>query len=68
MATSLLSDREIQIINKIAEGLTTEEISQDLKLSPLTVKTHRKNILKKVGARNTPHLVNYAWTNGFIDQ
>lgn len=66
MATTIFTHRELEIIHKIAEGLNTREISEALVISPFTVKTHRKNILRKVGVRNTPHLINYAWSMGFL--
>ena len=66
MASHTLTHREMEIVQKIAEGLNTREISQVLVISPFTVKTHRKNILRKVGVRNTPHLVHYAWSMGFL--
>ena len=66
MASSILTQREIEIVRKIAEGLNTREISEDLVISQFTVKTHRKNILRKVGVRNIPHLVHYAWSMGII--
>ena len=61
-----ISNREMEIIRKIAEGLSTIEISKVLFISPLTVKTHRKNIIKKAGVRNMAHLVHFAWCKGFI--
>jgi len=46
---SLLSPREIEIVHLVAEGLTNKEIAGKLFLSFHTVKTHRKNIIKKLG-------------------
>ena len=66
MITLPISNREMEIIKKIAEGLSTYEISQALFISPLTVKTHRRNIIKKAQVRNMAHLVNFAWCKGFI--
>lgn len=68
MASAILTQREMEIVRKIAEGLNTREISEALVISQFTVKTHRKNILRKVGVRNTLHLVHYAWSMGFISQ
>ena len=50
---SALSQREIQIIRYISEGLSTQQIADKLHLSPHTINAHRKNILKKLDA-NTP--------------
>jgi DNA-binding CsgD family transcriptional regulator len=46
---SAFSDREIEILNHIQKGLKTKEIAQILFLSPDTISTHRRNILKKAG-------------------
>lgn len=66
MATLSISNREIEIIRKIAEGLNTFEISQALFISPMTVKTHRKNIIRKAGVRNMAQLVHFAWSRGLM--
>lgn len=61
-----LSKRELEIIKLIAEGLTNAEIAQQLFISPLTVKTHRTNILRKLELPNTASLVSYAKNLGLI--
>jgi DNA-binding NarL/FixJ family response regulator len=55
-----LSVREIEVITLIAEGLTNIEISEKLFLSKHTVNTHRKNIMNKLGVKNTAGIVMYA--------
>lgn len=55
-----ISEREIEIIRLIAEGLTTKEIADQLFLSTHTIVTHRKNIMRKLGISNTAGLVVYA--------
>lgn len=55
-----LSDRENEIIKMIAEGYTNVEIAEQLFLSNHTVNTHRKNILAKLGVKNTAGIVIYA--------
>lgn len=55
-----LSEREVQIIKLIAEGLTNTQIAEELFLSNHTVNTHRKNILSKLGIKNTAGIVMYA--------
>ncbi|HLU87538.1 MAG TPA: response regulator transcription factor [Taishania sp.] len=55
-----LSEREMQIIKLIAEGLTNTQIAEELFLSNHTINTHRKNILSKLGVKNTAGIVMYA--------
>lgn len=55
-----LSNREIEILKHITEGLTNQEIADKLFLSNRTVDTHRKNILAKLALKNTAALVKYA--------
>lgn len=55
-----LSERENEIITLIAEGLTNAQIADQLYLSPHTVNTHRKNIMAKLGVKNTAGIVMYA--------
>ena len=52
-----LSSREIEILQLLKEGYSNKEISQHLFLSELTVKTHRKNIMTKMGAKNIADLL-----------
>jgi len=55
-----LSERELEIIKMIAEGLTNGQIGETLFLSNHTINTHRRNILKKLGVKNTAGIVMYA--------
>lgn len=55
--TSRLSRREHQVFQKSSLGMTSTEIAVELGLSVHTVKIHRKNILKKLHARNTPEAI-----------
>ena len=54
-----LTEREIQIINLIKEGLSSKEIALDLNISLKTVEVHRHNILKKLKLKNSASLVNF---------
>ena len=56
----VVSERENEIIILIAEGLTNEQIAILLFLSKHTVNTHRKNIMAKLGVKNTAGIVMYA--------
>lgn len=55
-----LSERETEIITMIAEGLTNVMIADSLYLSNHTINTHRKNIMAKLGVKNTAGIVLYA--------
>jgi DNA-binding NarL/FixJ family response regulator len=63
----LLTDREVEILRFIAVGHTNSEIADMLFLSSHTVNTHRKNILGKIGAKNTASAVLYAVKEGIVD-
>jgi DNA-binding NarL/FixJ family response regulator len=56
----VLSERENEIIKLIAEGHTNTQIAEFLFLSSHTVNTHRKNIMAKLGVKNTAGIVMYA--------
>lgn len=60
------SKREIQIINMLSQGHSTEDIAQTLFISAETVKTHRKNILKKSDCKNTIELIARCKSEGWI--
>jgi DNA-binding NarL/FixJ family response regulator len=53
-----LTKRESEIIKLISQGLTSQEIADRLFISPRTVETHRANLLKKVGVKNSMELIN----------
>lgn len=63
----ILSDREIQVIQLIAEGLTTPEIGERLELSPKTISRHRERIMTKLRVNSSTQLVKFAIRNGLID-
>ena len=56
----IISKRECEIITLIAEGFTNQQIAEKLFLSSHTVNTHRKNIMAKLGVKNTAGIVMYA--------
>lgn len=62
-----LSDREIEILVGICQGLSTQEIADKLFISKRTVDKHRANILEKSGCKNTASLVVYAIRNGLVE-
>ncbi len=56
---SKLTEREIEIIKLIREGMSNKEIAETLFISPRTVETHRARILKKLDLKNSLALVKY---------
>ncbi|WP_426061643.1 response regulator [Hymenobacter sp. B1770] len=64
--SQLLSKREMEVLQLIAEGLTNAEIADQLFTSKRTVETHRQNILEKTQAKNTAALVKIALSDGLI--
>ena len=61
---NLLSQREIDIVRLIKEGLSSKEIAMKLDISLKTVEVHRYNILKKLNLKNTAALVNFINIHG----
>jgi DNA-binding NarL/FixJ family response regulator len=66
LAGEKLSDREREVLDCIASGLTTYEIGDKLFISKNTVETHRKNLLYKLKAKNTAELINNAYKQRLI--
>ena len=64
---TVLSDREIEIIRLLAEGLSNKSISERLSLSGNTIKYHLKNILRKLNVQNRTEAVMYAIRNNLIE-
>jgi two-component system, NarL family, response regulator NreC len=62
----LLSEREREIFQLIAEGRSNKEVAEILCLSPATVETHRSHILQKLDVHNTAELVLFAVRHGVI--
>ena len=56
----LLSEREREVLQLLAEGKSNKEAAAVLELSPHTVKKHRANLMKKLGLHNTTEIVHYA--------
>jgi len=65
-SSDVLGDREVEVLRLISEGLTSSEIADKLFISVHTVKTHRKNILRKSGQSGTPGLIAWAMNEGII--
>jgi DNA-binding CsgD family transcriptional regulator len=62
-----LSERELAVLDEIAQGTPTEEVARKLHVSPHTVRTHIKNILRKLDARTRAHAVAIAFSEDAIN-
>jgi DNA-binding NarL/FixJ family response regulator len=65
-ANPALSRRELEILQLLSEGLTTQQMADQLIVSKRTIETHRQNILDKTGSKNTAALVRHAMAQGYL--
>ena len=63
-----LSPREIEVLKLIALEFSNSEIAEKLFISIRTVDTHRRNLLEKLGVKNTAGLVKFAIQKGLVDE
>ncbi|MCX7838373.1 MAG: response regulator transcription factor [Anaerolineae bacterium] len=61
-----LTEREIQVLRLVAEGLNSREIAERLNISVKTVDTHRANIMEKLDVHNTAELIKVAIQKGLV--
>ena len=64
---NLLTEREQQVFRLIVQGNSTQEIAENLNISPKTVEKHRSNIMKKLNLHDIISMVKYAIKIGIID-
>jgi DNA-binding CsgD family transcriptional regulator len=62
-----LSAKERMVLGGLARGYSTEEVAEELNVSPHTVRTHVKNLMRKLDARTRAHAVAIALSEGAID-
>jgi DNA-binding NarL/FixJ family response regulator len=65
-APEALSERELEVLRHIAEGLRNKEIADHLEISQKSVETYRSRLLKKLGYSSTAELVRYAIREGLV--
>jgi DNA-binding NarL/FixJ family response regulator len=61
-----LSSREREIVQLIAEGLSSKEIATSLSISARTVESHRANVMQKLDIHKVPGLVRFAIREGLV--
>jgi two-component system, NarL family, response regulator LiaR len=61
-----LTSREIQVLQAMADGRSTQDVARDLFISPSTVQTHVKNILSKLGVHSKLEAVTFAVRHGVV--
>ncbi|HUX71185.1 MAG TPA: response regulator transcription factor [Cellulomonadaceae bacterium] len=61
-----LTDRERDVLRRVASGASNDEIATELVISPLTVKTHVNRAMMKVGAHDRAQLVVLAYESGLL--
>ena len=62
-----LSDREHQVMRKLASGKSVSEIARILNLSPKTISTYRARVLQKLGLKTTAEIIRYAIKHGLVE-
>jgi DNA-binding NarL/FixJ family response regulator len=67
VAMDQLSEREIEVLRKVARGISNKIIADDLQVTERTIKAHMSSILCKLGANDRTHAVTIAMKRGFIE-
>jgi DNA-binding NarL/FixJ family response regulator len=62
-----LSERELQVIRRIAGGESNKEVAAALDISTKTVSTYKTRIMQKTGRKSTAELIRYAFDNGLVE-
>lgn len=61
-----VSERELDVVERVARGRTNSEIAADLFVSVSTVKTHLESVRAKIGVRNRVEIAAWAWENQIV--
>lgn len=66
-ASASLTEREMQVLRLVVEGLSNKEIARTLVISPKTASVHRTNIMSKLKVRNSADLVRYVMQHHLLE-
>lgn len=62
-----LSERELQVLRRIAGGESNKEVAASLEISTKTVSTYKTRVMQKTGRKSTAELIRYAFDNGLVE-
>ncbi|MGF7139177.1 response regulator transcription factor [Roseimarinus sediminis] len=62
-----ITERELDVLKLLCQGMTNFEISEHLFLSPKTIETHKTRLLKKTGVKNSTSLILFALKNKLVE-
>jgi DNA-binding NarL/FixJ family response regulator len=65
-AAAEITDREREVLSLVARGLSAKEMARELSISHRTVETHRMNLMKKLGAKNSADLIRIGFASGLV--
>ena len=65
--TASLTEREVEVLRRVARGETSRQIAAHLAISLTTVVTHRRNIMEKLAVRSTAEMILAAIATGYVD-
>lgn len=63
----LLTDRELDLLPLLGQGLTNIQLAEQLNISPHTAQAHRRNIMRKLQLQTTPQLIYFVLSNGYAN-
>ena len=61
-----ISDRELMVLALVARGYNSQQIGEALTITKATVQTHRRNMLRKTGFKNTQQMVGWGYREGLL--
>ncbi len=64
--TATFSNREIEVLNLIAKGMSSKLVADELGISQHTIDKHRKNMIQKTGSKNFNEVISFAYCNEYL--